>query len=60
MIPGRPQQRIFFKEAVGAEDAPSQLRVMKQLTEGYFQQRQPQIVANSGAIVDNSGAIVAQ
>ena len=25
--------------------------VMKQRTEGYFQQRQPHIVANSGAIV---------
>ena len=32
--------------------------IMKQLTEGSFQQRQPQIVANSGAILADSGAIV--
>ena len=36
-----------------------QTMLMKQLTEGSFQQRQPQIVANSGAIVADSGAIVA-
>ena len=39
----------FVLEATGAQTRTIlKYNVMKQLTEGYFQQRQPQIVANSG------------